>query len=216
MNRLRRYRPTPSMLVALLALVLASTGSAVAASFITSKQIKDGTITAKDINKKALRQLKGPRGQQGLQGLQGPKGDKGDKGDTGPAGAKGDKGDPGTPGANGADGAAGTAKAFALITAAGTVSNSRAKNVTSVTKVGTGDYCVAVDGANAQQEAAVASPDWSGDATAAQAVSHVEYRSSSGGCASAAQFEFKTFVVTANGTNLVNTPTDQGFFMVVP
>jgi hypothetical protein len=40
----RHFRPSGSMLVALLALVLAMTGSAVAASLITSKQIKDGTI----------------------------------------------------------------------------------------------------------------------------------------------------------------------------
>jgi hypothetical protein len=35
--------PTPAMLIALAALVVASTGSAVAATVITSRQIKNGT-----------------------------------------------------------------------------------------------------------------------------------------------------------------------------
>jgi hypothetical protein len=88
LSRLRRYRPSGSMSVAVLALVLATTGSAVAASLITSAQIKDGTIQTKDISKKAQNALKAKRGAvgpRGLQGIQGLKGDKGDKGDTGPA-----------------------------------------------------------------------------------------------------------------------------------
>jgi hypothetical protein len=82
------------MLVALLALVMATTGSAVAASLITSAQIKDGTIQTKDISKKAQAALKGKAGAAGAQGAQGP------QGVTGPAGVKGDngdKGDTGTP-----------------------------------------------------------------------------------------------------------------------
>jgi hypothetical protein len=102
MSRLRRYRPTGSMLVALLALVMATTGSAVAASLITSKQIKNGTIQTTDISKKAQTALKGNRGATGAQGALGP---QGTKGDTGPAGAKGDKGDKGDTGP--ATGAAG-------------------------------------------------------------------------------------------------------------
>ena len=85
---------------------MATTGSAVAASLITSKQIKDGSIEVKDLSKKAKKALKGkaavgqrgangaqgPQGAQGAPGAQGaqgeagPKGDKGDKGDTGPRG----------------------------------------------------------------------------------------------------------------------------------
>src|SRR3977135_3251425 len=90
MNSLRRYRPSGSMLVALLALVMATTGSAVAASLITSAQIKDGTIQTKDISKKAQTALKGKPGAAGAQGLPGSKGDTGPKGDQG---LKGDKGD---------------------------------------------------------------------------------------------------------------------------
>jgi hypothetical protein len=95
MSRFRRYRPSGSMLVALLALVMATTGSAVAASLITSAQIKNGTIQTTDISKKAQKALKGKRGAIGPQGAQGPQGAKGDTGAAGAAGAKGDKGDTG-------------------------------------------------------------------------------------------------------------------------
>jgi hypothetical protein len=78
------------MLVAVIALVFAATGSAVAARLITSKQIKDGTIQTKDISRKARKALKGNRGAQGPQGPQGPPGEKGDPG------APGAKGDPGS------------------------------------------------------------------------------------------------------------------------
>jgi hypothetical protein len=137
MNRLRRYRPTPSMLVALVALVMASTGSAVAASLITSKQIKDGTITAKDISKKMLTQLKGKSGPRGAQGLQGLKGDKGDPG------VKGDKGDPGS------------AVAYAHVTSTGLLDAAHSKNVSSVTAKGSGIYCLRVDVAVANATASV-------------------------------------------------------------
>src|SRR3977135_3105610 len=87
MSRFRRHRPSGSMLVALLALVMATTGSAVAASLITSKQIKDGTIQTKDTPKSARPNLKGQPGAAGAQGLQGVAGAKGDKGDKGDPGA---------------------------------------------------------------------------------------------------------------------------------
>ena len=75
------------MLVGLIALVVAMSGSAAAASLITGKQIKDGTIQRVDLSKKAKASLKGPQGPQGPQGAQGPKGEVGDPGPaTGPAG----------------------------------------------------------------------------------------------------------------------------------
>jgi hypothetical protein len=95
MSRLRRFKPSGSMLVALLALVMATTGSAVAASLITSKQIKDGTIQTKDISKKAQKSLKGKAGATGPQGPAGSAGPAGPAGAAGAAGAKGDKGDKG-------------------------------------------------------------------------------------------------------------------------
>jgi hypothetical protein len=72
--------------------VIASAATAGASRLITGKQIKNGTITAKDLSKAVRTQLRkvGPRGAQGLQGLQGAQGLKGDTGQIGqigPAGA---------------------------------------------------------------------------------------------------------------------------------
>src|SRR4051794_21501507 len=96
-------RPSPSMLVALLALFLAVggaqavasgaahiakliNGSQIKPSTITSKQVKDGSLLKKDF--KAGEIPAGSQGPAGPQGEAGPKGDqglKGEKGDTGTA-----------------------------------------------------------------------------------------------------------------------------------
>ena len=107
MSNIRRLRPSPALVVAIVALCVAFTGTATAALVMTGKQIKDGTVTGKDVknrtlgtnklSKKAVSSLKGqhgpagpqgPRGEAGIQGVQGPKGDagaQGPKGDTGVA-----------------------------------------------------------------------------------------------------------------------------------
>ena len=92
---LRRFKPSGSMVISLIALVMAMSGTAVAASLITSKQIKDGTIQTQDLAKKALAQLKGKSGAPGPAGAAGAKGDKGDAGDAGPTGPTGPAGDTG-------------------------------------------------------------------------------------------------------------------------
>jgi hypothetical protein len=98
----RHFTPSGSMVVAVIALIMAMSGSAVAASLITSKQIKDGTIQTKDISKKARAQLAAKAssvpGPQGPAGPAGPKGDKGDKGDPGATGLAGAPGKDGTNG----------------------------------------------------------------------------------------------------------------------
>jgi len=94
-NLIRRLTPSGSMAVALVALLVAMSGSAVAASLITSKQIKDGTIQTKDLSKRARTALNGAKGPAGPQGLPGP---QGPKGDTGSAGAAGKDGAPGKDG----------------------------------------------------------------------------------------------------------------------
>lgn len=90
-------RPSPSMVVALAALVVAMTGSAMAGSLITGGQIKNGSITGYDIKPgsitgaqikdKSLRpkDLAKPL-TGGPQGPAGPKGDAGAKGDRGAEG----------------------------------------------------------------------------------------------------------------------------------
>src|ERR1700709_154726 len=64
-------RVSPALVVAAVAVVLAGTGSAVAASIITSKDIKDGTIKLADISKSARKSLAGKVGPQGASGLNG-------------------------------------------------------------------------------------------------------------------------------------------------
>jgi hypothetical protein len=94
-------RPSPSMLVALLALFLAVggaqavasgaahiskliNGSQIKPSTITSKQVKDGSLVKKDFKAGELPAgAKGDPGPQGSPGALGAKGDQGDKGDTG-------------------------------------------------------------------------------------------------------------------------------------
>jgi hypothetical protein len=111
MSSIIKRRPSPALIVALVALLVASSGTATAALVMTGKNIQDGTITAKDVKnrtlgtkkltKKAVSSLKGQRGPAGPQGLAGPggatgvQGVQGPKGDTGAAGPQGPKGDTG-------------------------------------------------------------------------------------------------------------------------
>jgi hypothetical protein len=85
-------RPSPGLIVAVIALIAAMSGSAIAASAITGSQIKDGTIGVKDLSKKAVAKLHGARGQTGRSGDRGAQGPKGDPGADGLRGSKGDTG----------------------------------------------------------------------------------------------------------------------------
>jgi hypothetical protein len=80
--------PSASMIVALLALVVAMSGTAAAASLITSKNIKDGTIQTKDLSKRAISSLR-PAPVAGVPGPAGPKGDAGEPGKDGAQGSPG-------------------------------------------------------------------------------------------------------------------------------
>ena len=92
----RMARQSPAMIVAMLALFVALTGTAVAttSALIGSAQIRNNSITGLDVKNKSLRPIdfrgsvRGPRGLRGLPGATGA---------TGATGAKGDKGDPGVP-----------------------------------------------------------------------------------------------------------------------
>jgi hypothetical protein len=92
----RLLRQSPAMVVAMLALFVALTGTAVAttSALITGNQIKNSSITGLDVKNKSLTprdfrgSVRGPRGLRGLTGATGAAGAAGAKGD------KGDKGDP--------------------------------------------------------------------------------------------------------------------------
>ena len=117
---------SPAMVVAFIAIVLAMTGSDLAArALITGADIKDGSISRVDLSSRTVRSLKGkrgpagPAGRDGATGPQGPKGSTGSagpsgavgpagpRGDTGARGAQGDPGEQGDPGPPGNDGAPG-------------------------------------------------------------------------------------------------------------
>lgn len=104
MNRMRR--PSPAMILAVAALVVACAGGAVAASSVlvtTSRQIKPGVILGSDLHRNTVngtritdgslgavdlaaatrRALTGPAGPRGRRGLAGPRGVRGPRGRTG-------------------------------------------------------------------------------------------------------------------------------------
>jgi hypothetical protein len=92
------------MAVALLALLVALDGSALAdgaasvARLITGKQIAKNAITAKHVKNGSLGTA--DLSSKARAALKGNKGDRGDKGDAGPAGATGPQGAAGTPGSD--------------------------------------------------------------------------------------------------------------------
>lgn len=100
-------------MLATIAVVAATAGSATAASLITGKQVKNGSLTGADIKNRSLtaRDFKSAaslRGKQGASGPAGPKGDAGPQGERGTAGGPaGPQGDAGPQGETGADGPAG-------------------------------------------------------------------------------------------------------------
>ena len=135
-------RMSPAMVIAMVALFVALSGTAVAttSALITGAQIKNSSITGADVKNKSLtpRDFRGSvRGPRGLRGLTGATGATGATGVTGATGAKGDKGDKGD------TGDAGSAVAYAYVGSDGTVNLSRSKNITqaNVTRAQAGIYC---------------------------------------------------------------------------
>ena len=114
-------------MVSCLALFIALGGTGYAAIVVTGKNVKDSSLTGRDIRNRSLtisdfaeaptgpQGPAGPAGQNGSTGRPGPAGPagqngtgtKGDTGDTGATGAKGDTGATGAAGAAGATGPAG-------------------------------------------------------------------------------------------------------------
>jgi hypothetical protein len=99
MSRLLGHRPSPAMIVALIALFIAMGGTGYAAiklpansvgskqikaNAVVSSKIKNGTISRSDLAPGALLKgpqgIPGPQGPQGLQGVAGPQGPQGPEG----------------------------------------------------------------------------------------------------------------------------------------
>lgn len=114
MNRALAYRPSPAMLVALLALFIAMGGTGYAAlnlpaNSVGTAQLKDRAVTSAKVKPSSLLasnfkagQL--PAGAKGATGARGAQGLTGDTGATGVAGTQGPNGDTGATGADGAQG----------------------------------------------------------------------------------------------------------------
>lgn len=136
----RWKRPSPAMVVAIVALVIGCAGTATAASVMirNSRQIKTGAVNSGDLadgrgvsledltpaTRLALAPQTGPAG---------PAGPAGERGEQGPAGARGTQGEQGSPGANGA------ALAYAFVAANGHLGDSR--GVVGVQHPAPGRYC---------------------------------------------------------------------------
>jgi len=111
-------KPSPALVIALLALFVALGSSSVAApardaakKLITGKQIKNSSLTTKDVKNRSLLAQDFKAGQlpAAAQGAKGDSGAPGLKGDAGGQGLKGDTGAQGDAGAQGEDGPAGPA-----------------------------------------------------------------------------------------------------------
>lgn len=99
-------RPSPAIVIAVIALIAAMNGTAVADGVhavaaklkkgsVTTREIKDGSVRLADINKKDRATLKGAKGDTGATGAAGAAGAKGETGAPGAPGAPGAKGDKG-------------------------------------------------------------------------------------------------------------------------
>jgi hypothetical protein len=152
MRRILKQRPSPSMVVAFIALLVALGGTGYAATqlpnnsvgskqlknnAVTAKKIKQGAVTAKKIKQGAVNSNKVKNGSllradfKAGEVPAGPQGAQGPAGSQGPQGPKGDTG------------AAGSAAAYALVNGDGTVVAGQAKNIAqaNVTHAWTGTYC---------------------------------------------------------------------------
>jgi hypothetical protein len=120
---LRKYRPSPAMVIASIALLVALGGTSIAAvsqlgaNSIGKVQLKNNAVGSPEVINRSLlavdfKQGQLPRGPRGLQGPRGPQGLQGAPGLPGAAGA---------PGATGPAGPAGPGAKWALVNADGAI-----------------------------------------------------------------------------------------------
>jgi hypothetical protein len=198
------------MIVAMLALFVALSGTAVAttSALIGSAQIRNNSITGLDVKNRSLRPIdfrgsvRGPRGLRGLTGATGA------AGAAGAAGAKGDKGDKGDTGATGAPG---TARAYAqIVHNTPSYQANRTKGFTGAPqRPATGIYCLTVDpstGIDPTTVAVVASVEFGNTTT----VGFAEPRGFNEGDCAANQVAIRTFNSAGAASNVIS------FTVIVP
>ena len=108
MRNPKLHRPSPALVVSVIALTVALGGTSYAAivlpaNSVGTRQLKKNAVTTAKVKNGSLRTADFGAGQlpAGAAGAQGAAGAPGAAGATGPRGAKGDKGDPGTAGSGG-------------------------------------------------------------------------------------------------------------------
>jgi hypothetical protein len=140
MNRIRLTKPSPALVVSIIALAFALGGTSYAAVAITGKQIKNATITGADVKNRSLLASDFKAGQLPV-GATGAAGPQGPKGETGPAGPKGE------PGVNGEQGPPGDFEPiFAVVGAGGGLQLPSGHAIAAVRLPGLpGDYTVTFD-----------------------------------------------------------------------
>jgi hypothetical protein len=166
MRSIKKLRPSPALIVALVALMCGLGGTAIARSMITGKDIAKDAITSRHVKDGSLQYSDlAPSTRAAMAPKPGPKGPQGPKGPAGPQGAaglQGPKGDAGAPGPAGKDGwsckdvsgnvkpecAGGTTSTpppsgdtlLATVTADGALEHG--KGVKAISHTGAGDYLV--------------------------------------------------------------------------
>jgi hypothetical protein len=219
--RPRLRRPSPALVVAIIALVVACAGTATAASVlirgsgqvapgaINTSDLRDGRgVSLADLTPRARFRLTAEPGVAGAEGPRGPQGPAGPRGLTGPAGA------------NGADG---SAIAFAHVNPDGVLDDARSKGVVSaaMSPPATGTpraYCL--DLVPASVNNAVASIDYATTGTGVETIYPLIPGTASGLASAiiatrcpAAQQDAAAVVVDVTGTTPDTLWPERGFFI---
>jgi len=201
MHAIRFGRPSPAMVVALIALFVALGGTGYAASQLggpaastakkAKKHKKSTSDSAQDIKliKQQAKKLRGPKGNTGA---------------------------PGSPGSAGAAGAAGTARAYGLVSQLGVLDPTIRKNVTGVTNPGAGTFCIAlaagIDISTTRPNATLSDESDTG--------ASLFIHTNGGPDCPAGQLEVSTVDESdsggAVGTTFHETSTNEGFFFSIP
>ncbi len=229
------HRPSAALLVAILAVVLATAGTATAAKLITGASIKNSSLTGADVrnssltgadvrnssltgadikngslgvldlSKSARASLSGTSGAAGGSGAAGPAGPAGAPGATGPAGAAGPAGPTGPKGTDG------TARAYAQATSSPSLQANRTKGFTAINRPATGTFCLTLDpalGINPSTAPIVVSVEY-GNTDPGAFNGHAMPRSSNSSCAAG---QYQVMTVSAAGT----PSNDVAFNVIVP
>ena len=184
-----RGKLTYSNVVSTVCLVLLVGGGT---AYAASEMLPKGSVGTKQIQKEAVTPAKlSKASKSALTGPAGPAGPVGPKGATGAQGVKGDRGE------TGLTGPAGSAKAWAEIASDATVT--RSSGGFSVSKIGTGQYCITAGTFNSSNSIALATPNNSDPSTAVGDSIVVSNTESFNGCPDGS-LDIEVFASNAGGT----------------